>query len=106
MLAIVESHDSYDTDADIKGWFGLIPAGSTVVDVQKLDPIAPGSSHFVPTDRRFPVHAADMRRGGNNSAGKPEIDLINKTRSRASDQRPRFELSTSDRDAMESMMSQ
>ncbi len=63
MLGVVEESSLsclYTVEKDFKCWFGEIKAGDEVVDVQKLEPNAPGSKTFHKTDRILPVRFAGV----------------------------------------------
>ena len=98
MLGIAENAGTYVVEEEHESMFGKFKPGDVVIDVQKLEPLAPASRFFVPTDRCFPVFVEDVR--------KVKIKLKSRRRTRAADQRRRFELEEDDRDDIESMMSQ
>ena len=98
MLGIAENAGTYVVEEEYESVFGKFKPGDVVIDVQKLEPLAPASRFFVATDRCFPVFVEDVR--------KVKIKLKSRRRTRAADQRRRFELEEDDRDDIESMMSQ
>ena len=61
MLGIVEESALYKIESDFTCWFGEMHVGDVVVDVQKLEPISPGSKIFLKADWIFPVFAEDIR---------------------------------------------
>ena len=47
--------------ADTQDVFGFFAKGDHVVDFQKYEPVAWGSSYFVRTDKIFPVYVENIR---------------------------------------------
>ena len=96
MLGVVEESCLYTVEKDFKCWFGEIKAGDEVVDVQKLEPNAPGSKTFHKTDRIFPVFVEDIR--------MINVVMMDKSRGKAADQRGKYELSEETRAHIDALM--
>jgi hypothetical protein len=96
MLGVVEESCLYTVEKDFKCWFGEIKSGDEVVDVQKLEPNAPGSKTFHKTDRIFPVFVEDIR--------MINVVMMDKSRGKAADQRGKYELSEETRAHIDALM--
>ena len=63
MLAAVISESGPRTVAeDFESYLGKFKAGDAVLDVRKLEPVSLGSSHYIYTDKTFPVFVEDIRK--------------------------------------------
>ena len=63
MLGEVVSKDGPRTVAeDFESALGQFKVGDKVLDVRKLEPVSLGSSHYVYTDKNFPVFIEDIRK--------------------------------------------
>ena len=63
MLAAVISESGPRTVAeDFESYLGKFKAGDVVLDVRKLEPVSLGSSHYIYTDKTFPIFVEDIRK--------------------------------------------